>query len=77
LRIRKLGGSDLEWSNPCGDQTSHFVGYTKSPNVQNSCNNCKKTKTTSYARSNIYISSINERKTQVRWVIVRRPKAQR
>jgi hypothetical protein len=76
-RVRKLRGSDLKWSNPCGDQTSHFVGYTKSPNAQNFCCNSKKTKTTSYARSSICISSINERKTQVRWVIVIGPKAQR
>ncbi len=70
LGVRKLGGSDLEWSNPCGNQTTHFVGNIKSPNAQNYCCNCKKTGSTSYARPTICISSTNKGKTQVQWVIV-------
>jgi hypothetical protein len=42
LRIRKPKGSDIEWSNPCGDQATHFVGLIESPNVENSFCNCKK-----------------------------------
>jgi len=63
LGIRKLRGSDLERSNPCGDQAAHFIGYTESPNAQNYCCNCEKTRTTSYARPTICISSTNKGKT--------------
>jgi hypothetical protein len=39
LGIRKSGGNDIKWSNPCGDQTTHFIGYTESSNVKKSgCN---------------------------------------
>jgi hypothetical protein len=24
-RIKKLGINDIKWSNPCGDQATHFV----------------------------------------------------
>jgi len=47
LGIRKLGGNDIKWSNPCGNQTTHFVGYIESPNVKNSSCNHKKIGTTS------------------------------
>jgi hypothetical protein len=69
LGVKKLGRNDLKRSNPCGNQVAHFVGYIKSLNAQNSCCNCKKIGTTSYARPTICISSINEGKTQVKWVI--------
>jgi hypothetical protein len=46
LKVRKSKGSDIKWSNPYGDQTTHFVGCIESPNVHNSCYNHKKTKTT-------------------------------
>jgi hypothetical protein len=65
-RVRKLRGSDLKWSNPYGNQVAHFVGYTKSLNVQNFYCNCKKTGTTSYVRPTICVSSTNKGKTQVR-----------
>ncbi len=70
LKSEKLGGSDLKQSNPYGDQVAHFVGYTKSPNAQNSCCNCKIKRTMSYARPIICVSSTNEGKTQVRWDVV-------
>jgi hypothetical protein len=44
LRVRKPKGSDIEWSNPCGDKATHFVGFIKSPNVENSSCNHKKHK---------------------------------
>jgi hypothetical protein len=36
LEVKKLGKSDIEWSNPCGDQVTHFVGYIESLNAKNS-----------------------------------------
>jgi hypothetical protein len=43
LGIKKLGGSDIKRSNPCGDQATHFIGYTESIIVENSyCNHKKK-----------------------------------
>jgi hypothetical protein len=36
LGIRKLGGSDIKWSNPYEEQTTHFVGCIESPNAKNS-----------------------------------------
>jgi hypothetical protein len=47
LRVRKPKGSDIEWFNPYGNQTTHFVGYIKRPNVKNSYCNRKKIKITS------------------------------
>ncbi len=46
LGIRKSGGSDIEWFNPCGDQATHFTNCTESPNVKNSNCKCKKTRIT-------------------------------
>jgi hypothetical protein len=40
--VRTTKGSDIEWSNPYGDQTTHFVNCTESPNVPNFSYNCKK-----------------------------------
>jgi hypothetical protein len=38
-RVKKPGGNDIDWFNPYGNQTTHFDGYTKNPNVDNSsCN---------------------------------------
>jgi hypothetical protein len=42
LGVRKPGGSDIDWSNFCRDQATHFVGCTESPNVPNSFYNRKK-----------------------------------
>jgi endonuclease YncB( thermonuclease family) len=77
LGVRKPKGIDIKWSNPCGNQATHFVGYIESPNTKNSSYNLKKLRTTSYARPTIYISPTNERKTQVGWVVVLKQKVQR
>ncbi len=37
LRIRKPRRNYIKWYNPYGDQTTHFVGYIESFNVENSC----------------------------------------
>jgi hypothetical protein len=66
LRVKKPRGSDIEWSNPYGDQATHFTNYTENPNVEKSCYNRKKIRTTSDARPTIFISFANKRKTQVR-----------
>ncbi len=43
LGLKELKGSDINWSNPYGDQATHFVSCTKSPNPPNfSCNRKKK-----------------------------------
>jgi len=68
LKIRKLEGNDIEWSNPYGNQTIHFVDYIESPNVKNYKYNCKKIGTTFDVGLIICISSTNKGKTQVRWV---------
>ncbi len=70
LKVKKLRKRDIEWSNPYRDQPTHFVGYTESLNVENFCCNCKKIITTFNAGPTICISSVNKRKTQVRWVVV-------
>jgi hypothetical protein len=70
LGVRKLGGNDIKWSNLCGDQVTHFVGYSKRFNVKNFYDNHKKTRTTFDANPIMCVSSTNERKTQAGWVIV-------
>jgi hypothetical protein len=40
--VRKLGGSDIDWFNPYGDQMTHFVRCTKSFNAPNFSYNRKK-----------------------------------
>jgi hypothetical protein len=69
LRIKKPRRSDIKWSNPCGDQTTHFVSCTENFNAQNFCSNCRKTKITFDAKPTICVSSANEKKTQVGWAI--------
>jgi len=75
--VKSPRGSHIKWSNPYGDQTTHFIDYTKSPNAQNSCCNCKKTRTTSNVGPTICVTSANEGKMQVGWADVVRRKAQR
>jgi hypothetical protein len=70
LGIRKPRGSDIKWSNLLGDQATHFDGYTKNPNVNNSSYNRKNARTTSYAKLAICVSFTNEGKIQVGWVTV-------
>jgi hypothetical protein len=47
LKVRKPRGSDIKWSNPYGDQATHFVGCIESLNADNSYCDHKKIKTTS------------------------------
>jgi hypothetical protein len=77
LKIRNPRGSDIEWSNPCGDQVTHFIGYIERPDVENSSYNCKKTRTTFDARLIICVSFANEGKTKIGWVAVIGRKTQR
>jgi hypothetical protein len=35
LEVKKLRGSDIKWSNPSGNQATHFVNCTQSANVDN------------------------------------------
>jgi hypothetical protein len=69
-RVRKLGGNEIEWSNPWGFQTTHFTDYIERPNTNNYSYNRKNVGTTFDARPIICVSSAKERKTQVRWVVV-------
>ncbi len=68
-KVKKLKISYIEWSTLYGDQITHFVGYIKSPNVKNSCCNHKKVRTTFSVGPTICVSSSNERRTQVGWVV--------
>jgi hypothetical protein len=77
LGIRKLGGSDIEWSNLCGNQATHFNDCTKNPNVENSCCNHKKTRTTFDVGLTICVSSTNDGKTQVERVVTIGQRTQR
>jgi hypothetical protein len=74
--VRKLRGSDIKWSNPYGDQITHFIGCIKSLNVEKIyCN--QKIVTSLNARPIIFVSSANERKTQIGLADVVGQKAQR
>ncbi len=68
-RIRKLRGNDIKWSNLLADQATHFGGYTKSPNADNSYN-YKNARTTFDEGVDICISFTKEGKTQVGWADV-------
>lgn len=46
-RIKKLGRSDIQWSNSCEDQATHFIGCIESLNAKNSYCNYNKIETTS------------------------------
>jgi hypothetical protein len=70
LCVKKLGGSDMDKFNPCGDQVTHFMNWMESPNVANSIYDRKKMDTTSKIWTTICVSSESERKNQVRWVII-------
>jgi len=34
LGVKKCKGIDIDWSNPCGDQATHFIGYIENPMFQ-------------------------------------------
>ncbi len=53
----------------CGDQATHFVGCTKSPNAPNSYNRIK-INNTFEAGPTMRVSFVNERKSQVGWVVI-------
>jgi hypothetical protein len=67
LSVRKHGGSDIDWFNLCGDQATHFISYTKSPNVSNFSSNHTETGNTFNVRLTMCVSYANKGKTQVRW----------
>jgi hypothetical protein len=38
-RVKKIRGSDIMWSNLCGNQVTHFINCTENLNGKNSyCN---------------------------------------
>ncbi len=61
LRVKKPRESDIKWSNPCGDQATHFNDCTKILNLENFSYNHKKIITTSDARPTICVSSYQQR----------------
>jgi hypothetical protein len=69
LGVRKPGGSDIDWSNPCRNQATHFVDCIKSPNAPNSFYNRKKTCNTFEVGSTMCVSFANKEKTQVGWTV--------
>ncbi len=76
-KIKKSGGSHIEWSNFCEDQTTHFVSCLKSLNADNSSYNCKNIRPTYDVRPPICVSFAKEGKTQVWWATIVRQIAQR
>jgi hypothetical protein len=70
LGVRKLGGSDIDWSNPYGNKATHFISCTKSLNVVNSSCNKKKIGATSEVIRTMHVSFTNEGKTQVGWATI-------
>jgi hypothetical protein len=77
LKIRKPQGSDIKWSNPLGDQATHFASCTERPNANNSSYNHKNVGTTSDVGLIICVSFAKKRKTQVRWATIIRQRAQK
>jgi hypothetical protein len=59
----KLGESDMDGSNPCGDQTTHFTKWMESLNVASSTSKCKNVNTMFEIGPTICISLTNEGKT--------------
>jgi hypothetical protein len=70
LGVRKLGGSDIDLSNPYGNKAKHFVGYTKSFNAVSFPCNHKTIGATFEAIQTMHLSFANERKTQVGWATI-------
>jgi len=60
LGVRKLGGSDIKWSKPYGNQITHFIDCTESISVENFFFNHKKTRITYDVGPMICVSSANE-----------------
>jgi hypothetical protein len=74
--VRKHGGSDIDWFNFCGNQTTHFVNCIESLNVPNLSCNHKKTSNTFEVGPIMCVSFATEGKTQVRWATIVGRKAQ-
>ncbi len=77
LGVRKPQRNDIKWSNPWGDQATHFVGCTERPNADNYSYNRKKVGTTSDGGPIICVSFAKKRKTQVGWATIIGQKAQK
>jgi len=60
LGVKKLRSSDIKWSNPYGNQVTHFITCTESINAENFFYNHKKTRITSDVGPMICVSSVNE-----------------
>jgi hypothetical protein len=56
LGVRKPRRSDIKWSNPYGDQATHFNDYTESPSLENSSYNHIKIRATFNVRFIICVS---------------------
>ncbi len=69
LGVRKLGRSEMDRFNPCGDQTTHFTSQMENLDVTNFAYNHKKVGTTFETRPTICELLMSEGKTQVRWVV--------
>jgi hypothetical protein len=54
-KVRKPRGNDIKWSNPCGDQATHFNDYIEIPSFENSSCNHKKIGATSNAGPTICV----------------------
>jgi hypothetical protein len=74
---RKLEISDINWSNPCGNQATHFTNYIESLNAPNSSYDHQNANSTCEAKWTMCISFINKRKTQMRWAVATRQKLQK
>jgi hypothetical protein len=61
-KIKKLRKNDIKWSNPYGDQITHFVDCIESFNIKNFYCNHEKTGITFDTGLTIYVSSTNEKK---------------
>jgi len=70
LGVRKLRGSDIDWFDPYGNKTTHFIDCIKSLNVVNSSCNHKKIGATFEAIRTMHVSFTNEGKIQVGWVTI-------
>jgi histone acetyltransferase (RNA polymerase elongator complex component) len=70
LGVKKLGKSEMNGFNPCGDQAAHFTNQVENLDVTNSACNHEKVGTTFETRPTICEPLVSERKAQARWVVV-------
>jgi len=70
LEVKKPKGNDIKWSNPYGDQATHFTSYTKTPNVKIPTTIVKKQKP-HLMQDLLYAYCLPTKgKTQVGWVVI-------